>query len=72
MAKKNGPKGDAKRPVLSKSDAAKKAAKGEDMGKPGKGFKKVAAKAAEEYGSKAAGEKVAGAVFQRMRKGGKL
>jgi hypothetical protein len=51
---------------------AKEARSGADMGKPGKGFKKVADKAASEYGSKAAGDRVAGAVFQNMRKAGKL
>ena len=54
--------------------SAKKVAR--DLGKkniPGKtGFKTVAAKAAKEYGSKAAGQRVAGAVFQNMRRAGKL
>ena len=36
------------------------------------GFKAVAAKAAKEYGSKAAGERVAGAVRNKMAKAGKL
>jgi hypothetical protein len=36
------------------------------------GFKAVADKAAKEYGSKAAGERVAGAQFQKMKKSGKL
>lgn len=62
--------------VMSKSAAAKKAIAGKDMGKknvPGKtGFKAVTAKATKEYGSSAAGKKVAGAVFQKMRKAGKL
>jgi hypothetical protein len=58
--------------VMTKAQAAKKARKGEDMGKKGKGFKKVAAKAGKEYGSEEQGEKVAGAIFQRMRKAGKL
>lgn len=62
--------------VMSASTAAKKARKGVDMGKknvPGKtGFKAVAAKAAAKYGSAAAGKKVAGAVFQNMRRSGKL
>lgn len=30
------------------------------------GFNKIAAKAGKEYGSKSAGEKVAGAIFQKM------
>jgi len=58
--------------VMSKSQAAKKARKETDMGKPGKNFSKIASKAAKEYGSKSAGNKVAGAIFQRMRRGGKL
>ena len=40
-----------------KSAVVKKAEKGEDIGKKGKGFEKVADKAAKEYGSKEAGEK---------------
>lgn len=58
--------------VMSKSAAAKKARKGKDMGKKGKNFSKIAAKAGKKYGSAAAGDKVAGAIFQNMRKAGKL
>ena len=36
------------------------------------GFKALADKAAKEYGSKAAGERVAGAVRNKMKKAGKL
>ena len=46
-----------------------------DMGKHNNattGFKAVADKAAKEYGSKAAGERVAGAQFQKMKKAGQL
>lgn len=46
-----------------------------DMGKHNNavtGFKAVADKAAKEYGSKEAGERVAGAQFQKMKKAGKL
>lgn len=39
-----------------------------DLGKPGKNFDKIAKKAAKEYGSKEAGEKVAGAVLAKLRK----
>lgn len=39
-----------------------------DLGKPGKNFDKIAAKAAKEYGSKEAGDKVAGAVLAKLRK----
>lgn len=58
--------------VMSKSKAAKTARKGKDMGKKGKNFSKIAAKAGKKYGSVAAGKKVAGAIFQKMRKAGKL
>jgi hypothetical protein len=58
--------------ILSKAKAAKEARKSKDMGKKGKNFDKIADKAGKEYGSKEAGEKVAGALFQKMRKAGKL
>lgn len=58
--------------VMSASTAAKKAKSGADMGKKGKNFSKIAAKAGKEYGSAEAGKKVAGAIFQKMRKAGKL
>lgn len=51
----------------SRSYSAKKAAAGKDIGKPGKQFGKIAASAAKEYGSKEAGERVAGAVLARLR-----
>jgi hypothetical protein len=47
--------------------SAKKAAAGKDIGKPGKNFSKIAKGAAERYGSKAAGERVAGAVLNKLR-----
>lgn len=46
-----------------KSATVKKAKAGGDIGKPGKGFKKLAANAAEKYGSKEKGEKVAAAAM---------
>lgn len=46
-----------------KSEIVKKAKKGEDIGKKGKGFSKVAKKAEKEYGSKEAGERVAAAAM---------
>lgn len=58
--------------VLSKSKAAKQAIAGKDMGKKGKNFSKIAKKAGKEYGSEEIGKKVAGAIFQKMRKKGKL
>ena len=57
---------------MTASEAAKKARKGTDMGKPGKGFAKIAAKAGVKYGSEAAGKRVAGSVFHKMRKKGQL
>lgn len=57
---------------MTKSQAAKKARKGLDMGARGKNFAKISALGAAEYGSKVAGQKVAGAIFQKMRKAGKL
>ena len=51
-----------------KSYSAKKAHAGKDIGKPGKQFKKIAKSAAKKYGSKKAGEKVAGAVLKKLRK----
>lgn len=62
----------AAKKVMSKSAAAKKARSGADMGKPGKNFDKVAAKAAREYGSAEAGKRVAGAIFQKKRRAGTL
>lgn len=62
----------SKKKVMTASKASMVAKKGKDMGKPGKNFNKISNKAAKEYGNKAAGKKVAGAVFQNMRKSGKL
>jgi hypothetical protein len=47
--------------------SAKKAAAGKDIGKPGKMFSKIAKSAGSKYGSKAAGERVAGAVLNKLR-----
>lgn len=46
-----------------RSAIAKKAKQGQDLGKPGKGFKAVAAKAAKKYGSAEAGKRVAAAAM---------
>lgn len=46
-----------------KSDVAKKAHAGKDIGKKGPGFEKVAKAAEKKYGSKEAGEKVAAAAM---------
>ena len=64
---------DAKKPSAGlskkeKKEVAKKAGKGKDIGKKGKNFDKVADKAAEEYGSEEAGEKVAGAAMWKNMK----
>jgi len=53
---------------MKKSYSAKAAAKGKDIGKKGKNFGKIEKKASKEYGSKEAGEKVAGAVLAKLRK----
>ena len=58
--------------VMSKSKAVKMARAGKDLGKKGKNFAKIAAKAGAEYGSAAAEKRVAGAIFQKLRKSGKL
>lgn len=50
------------------SYSAKAARAGKDIGKPGKNFAKIAAGAAERYGSEAAGKRVAGAVLAKLRK----
>jgi len=47
--------------------SAKKAAAGKDIGKPGKAFAKIAKSAGQRYGSKAAGERVAGAMLNKLR-----
>jgi hypothetical protein len=57
---------DTGKKLLSKgerSELAKQARAGKDIGKPGKMFKKVAADAAKRYGSKEAGERVAAAAM---------
>lgn len=40
--------------------------KGTDIGKPGKGFEKVAKAAEKQYGSKEAGQKVAGSILKKV------
>jgi hypothetical protein len=47
--------------------SATKARAGKDIGKPGKNFSKIAADAGQRYGSKAAGQRVAGAVLNKLR-----
>jgi hypothetical protein len=57
--------------MKTKSYSAKAAAKGKDIGKPGKNFSKIAAKAAKEYGSAEAGKRVAGGILAKLRAKGK-
>ena len=47
--------------------SAKAARAGKDIGQPGKNFSKIAKSAGKAYGSKAAGERVAGAVLNKLR-----
>ena len=47
--------------------SAKKARAGKDIGKPGKNFAKIAKSAGQKYGSKDAGERVAGAILAKLR-----
>ena len=58
--------------IMTASEAAKKARKGIDLGAPGKTFDVIAKKAGKRYGSKAAGERVAGAIFAKKRTAGTL
>lgn len=51
----------------TRSYSAKAAAAGKDIGKPGKNFAKIAASAGKEYGSAAAGQRVAGAILAKLR-----
>ena len=54
-------------PVDEAAYSAKAARAGKDIGKPGKNFAKIAASAAERYGSEEAGKKVAGAILKNIR-----
>lgn len=47
--------------------SAKAAREGKDIGKPGKNFEKIEKSAAKEYGSEAAGKRVAGAILAKIR-----
>jgi hypothetical protein len=49
------------------SYSTKSARSGKDIGKPGKAFGSIAKDAAKRYGSKEAGERVAGAVLKKLR-----
>ena len=63
------PKADDKKKAKEIDEARFK--KGEDVGKPSAGFKKVAKAAEKEYGSKEAGQKVAGAILKKVVAKGK-
>lgn len=58
---------------IDEADYSAKAARaGKNIGKPGKQFSKIAAKAAAKYGSAERGRKVAGAVLAKLRKEDRL
>ena len=57
--------------TTKRSYSAKAARKGKDIGKRGKNFSKIEAKAGRKYGSKAAGKRVAGAILSKQRAKGK-
>ena len=65
------PKG-KKCPVHGLKECGMGVYEGEDEGKPGKNFAKIAKSAGKRYGSKEAGERVAGAVRNKLKKQGKL
>jgi hypothetical protein len=58
--------------VTGQPQAGQMQMKEKDEGKPGKNFAKIAKSAGERYGSKAAGERVAGAIRAKLAKQGKL
>ena len=58
--------------IRAKPEVTHKQLNERDEGKPGKNFEKIAKDAGERYGSKAAGERVAGAVRNKLKKAGKL
>ena len=58
--------------IREKPEVTHKQLNERDEGKPGKNFAKIAKDAGERYGSKAAGERVAGAVRNKLKAQGKL
>ena len=64
--KKEGKKGMSAKQAKFFGKKNESVEEGKDEGKPGKNFAKIAKKAAKEYGSKAAGERVAGAVRKKV------
>ena len=61
-----------KKETFKKAVADKEVAEGKDEGKPGKMFAKIAKSAAKEYGSKEAGDRVAGKIRADKAKAGTL
>lgn len=57
--------------MAKRSYSAKAASAGRDIGKPGRNFAKIANKAAKEYGSAAAGKRVAGGILAKLRAKGR-
>lgn len=57
---------------MTKSQAAKKAVKGTDMGKKGKGFSKGVNSMMGKGMLQSSAQNIMGAQFQKMRKAGKL
>ena len=53
--------------IVEASYSAKAARAGEDIGKPGKNFEKIAKEAGKRYGSEESGKRVAGAVLAKIR-----
>ena len=62
----------AGQPNPNQMQAGQQAVQEKDEGKPGKNFTKIAKSAGKRYGSKEAGERVAGAVRAKLAKQGKL
>lgn len=54
--------------MANKGYSASAGRKGQDLGKPGKNFAKIASSAGQKYGSAAAGKRVAGAILNKLRK----
>jgi hypothetical protein len=74
LQKKMGVPQTGKKPTSEETEldeasySAKAARAGKDIGKPGKNFSKIAKDAGKRYGSKAAGNRVAGAILAKLRK----
>ena len=74
LQKKMGVPQTGKKPTSEETEldeasySAKAARAGKDIGKPGKNFSKIAKDTGKRYGSKAAGNRVAGAILAKLRK----